>query len=124
MTEASQQAQSPTTDLPRCRFRKAAILLMLIGVVLAFIQKGRESAVAATVARQMAAGVGRTEESQRKVENILQEAHCWATASHAVALLAIVLWLVALTRREKYPGAGAIFVSLLALYVGLELLMV
>ncbi len=109
---------------PRHWFYGAAMLLMLLGVAVAFVQKGRESAVARTAAKQIASGVQRTEADHEAVQQIIRDAERWEMAGFAAVFSALVSWAVAVSRREKPRGGGAALVSLLALYVGLQLLMV
>lgn len=97
---------------------------MLIGVAAAFVQKGREGAVAMTGAKRAAAGLRATEESRNEVRQIIQDAHRWASVSLVAVVLAMVSWSVAVRRRERRCGTWAILVSLLAFYAGLQLILV
>jgi hypothetical protein len=109
---------------PRRWFYSAAVILMLVGVAAAFVQKRRESAVTQTVAKRAAARFHGTEESRDEMQQIVREAELWALASFAAVFLAMLSWAVALSRFEERRGTWAILVSLLALYVGLQLIMV
>lgn len=113
-----------SVESPRHWFSGAAMLLMLFGVAFAFVQKGRESAVARTAAKQIASGVQRTEADHEAVQQIIQDAEGWEITGFAAVLSTLVSWAIAVSRREKPRGGGAVLVSLLALYVGLQLLMV
>ena len=108
---------------PRRWFYGAAVLFMLLGVAVAFVQKGRESAVGQTAARRIATGVHENE-YHNEVQQIIRDAQCWADLSLAAVFLAIVSWAVAVRRRERRRGTWAILVSLFALYVMLQLMMV
>lgn len=109
---------------PRPWFRAAAVLLMLIAVAAAFVQKGSESNVAQAGAKRAAAGAPLTQEYKNHVARIIRNARHWQLAGLAAVCLAFASWSVALWRREKLRGFAAILVSLLALYVGLQLMMV
>ena len=113
----------PSAVSPR-RWFHAAALLMLIGATAAFVQKGHESAVGATVAKRVASGVQETDEHTNAVQRIIRDAEFWQVLSLAAVFSAIVSWGVALWRREKLRGARVVIVALFALYVMLELTMV
>jgi hypothetical protein len=113
-----------STPTPRPWFYGAAVILTFIGVTAAFFQKGLESNVAVTVAKRIASGVQETDEHRNSVQQIIENAERWQILSLAAVLLTIVLWGIAVWRREKLRGTWAIIVSLLALYVMLELMMV
>jgi hypothetical protein len=117
-------SDEPSAATPRRWFYSAAVILMLVGVAAVFMQKARESAVGMTAAKRAAAGLHATEESREEVEHIIREAGLWAMASFTAVFLAMLSWAAALSRFEKRQGTWAILVSLLALYVGLQLIMV
>jgi hypothetical protein len=117
-------SDTPSVASPRRWFYGAAVVLMLIGVATAVVQKARESAVAQTGARRAAAGLPVTKASQAEVQQIIREAHRWADVSLAAVFFAMVSWRVAVSRREKRCGANVVVVCLLALYVMLQLMMV
>jgi hypothetical protein len=109
---------------PRRWFYGVAVLMMLIGVATAVVQKGRENAVAVTVAKRIASGVQETEEHWNNVRQIIQDAKSWRILSLVIVSLAIVSWGIAAGRGEKCRGIWIIIVSLLALFVAIELIMV
>lgn len=74
---------------------------MLLGVVAALVQKGRESAVGITVAKRIASGVQGTVEHQNAVQQIIRDAEIWQILSLAAVFLAFISWGVAVWRREK-----------------------
>jgi hypothetical protein len=122
----SSDPTSETADsaaVPQRWFYTAAVILMLVGVAAAFVQKNRESAVGVTVARRIAAGV-HEEGYRNEADQLIRDAQCWEVLGLAAVGLAIVSWMIALWRREKHRGTWAIIVSLFALYVGLQLIMV
>ena len=94
------------------------------GVVVAVVQKNRESAVARTVARRAAAGLHPTVAFESEVQQIIRDAAHWQAASLAVVFLAMVSWFVSLQQHEKCRGAWMLLAPLFVLYVLLELLMV
>ena len=114
----------PSAATPRRWFYGAAVLLMSVGVIVAFIQKGRESAVATTAAKQFAAGVKRTDEQRSEVRQIILAAQRWQLLGFAAVFLALASWCARRFARKNARGTWAIILSLLAIYVGLELLMV
>ena len=109
---------------PRRWFYGLAVLLMLVGVVTAFVQKGRESTVAISGAKWVASGAKEPIKHQDDVQQIIYDAARWAMLSLVAVLAAMVSWGVAVWRRERLHGSWAVIVSLLALWVGLQLLMV
>jgi hypothetical protein len=115
---------TPSTATPRRWFYGAAVLLMSAGVIVAFVQKGRESAAGTTVAKQFAADGKRTGAQRNEVRQIVRDAERWRLLSYAAVFLAMASWCAAACRHEKCRGTRVIVLSLMALYVGLELLMV
>ena len=95
---------------PRCWFYMAAVLLMLIAVTIAFVQKRRESGVAIVGARRAAAGAQVTDEYRNSVQQIIQDAERWAILSFAAVLSAIVSSGVALRRHETLRGAWVVVI--------------
>jgi hypothetical protein len=116
--------EKPSAASPRRWFYAAATLLMLIGVAAAFVQKSRESKVARTGAIRAAAGLQPTEDSRIEVQQIIRDARYWQSASLTAVFLSILSWGIALTRRENTRASWAVLVSLFALYVALQLMMV
>jgi hypothetical protein len=115
---------TPSAASSRRWFYGAAMLLLLVGVTAAFFQIVREGAVAATGAKRIAAGVQETDEHRNNLQQIIQDAERWQILSLAAVSLAIASWGIAVWRHETLRGAWVIIVSLLALYVVLELLIV
>lgn len=97
---------------------------MVIGVASAFVQKGRESAVAVAVAKRIASGVRETQQHRNEVEYIISSANRWQAISLLAVIAAMGSWRIAVSRHERLCGSWAIIVSLLALWIGLQLLMV
>lgn len=93
-------------------FYVATVALLLMAIAITFIQKQRESAVAIAGA------------TRGNVQQVVQEAKYWAILSLATVSLAILLWGIAIWRREKHRWAWVPVVVLLSLYVLLELMMV
>jgi hypothetical protein len=121
MDAPSDSSSAPT---PRRWFYGLAVLLMLVGVVTAFVQKGRESAVAVSGAKWFASGRKEPVKHENDVQQIIRDASRWAMLSLAAVVAAMVSWGVAVSRRERLRGSWAVIVSLLALWVGLQLIMV
>ncbi len=117
-------SDTPTTATPRRWFYGAAVLLMLVGVGTAFVQKGRESAVAITGAQWADSGRKDPVKHENDVQQIIRDAKRWAMLSLATVLVAMVSWGIAVGRCERLRGARALIVLLLALWVMLELIMV
>jgi membrane-associated PAP2 superfamily phosphatase len=109
---------------PRRWFYGLAVLLMLAGVVTAFVQKGRESAVAIAGAKWAASGPNEPIKHENDVQQIIHDANRWAMLSLAAVVAAMASWGVAVSRRERLCGSWAVIVSLLALWIGLQLIMV
>jgi hypothetical protein len=97
---------------------------MLVGVVAAFVQKGRESAVAVSEAKWAATGRKEPVKHENDVRQIIHDASRWAMLSLAAVVAAMVSWGVAVSRRERLRGSWAVIVSLLALWIGMQLIMV
>jgi hypothetical protein len=114
----------PVSAEPHGSCYAVAMILMFAAVTLALVQKKYESSVAVTVAKRYAAGIKETDEHQNRVRQIIRSAEGWQTLSIAAIFLAIVSWAITVSRSEKWRGARVILISLLALYVGLQLIMV
>jgi hypothetical protein len=121
MDTPSDPLSAPT---PRRWFYGLAVLLMLVGVVTAFVQKGRESAVAIAGAKWATSDRKEPVKHENDVQQIIHDANCWAMLSLAAVVAAMVSWAVAVSRREMLRGAWAVIVSLLALWIALQLMMV
>lgn len=109
---------------PCAWFYGAAVLLLIVGVTAAFVQKIREGAVAVTAAKRIASGVQETESHRNSIQRIIHEAQRWEMLGLAAVSLAVVSWGIAAWRREKHRGTWAVIISLLAFFVLLQLLMV
>ena len=108
-----QQVTGATTPRATGRmFCITTIILLLMAVAVAFIQKQRESAVA------LAGATGGNE------QQTVQEANYWMILSLAMVSLAVLSWVIAVWRREKQRWVWVPIVALLSLYVLLELMMV
>jgi len=117
-------AEKPSAAVPGRWFYVAATLLMLIGVMAAFVQKARESAIAQSVATRTVVGLQETEAFQIEVQQNIRHAHYWQIASLTAVFLSMLSWGIALTRRENTRGSWAVLVSLFALYAAIQLMMV
>jgi hypothetical protein len=109
---------------PGCRFYAAAMFLMLIGVMAAFVQKSCESAIAQSVAMRTAVGLQETEASRIEVQQDIRHTRYWQFASLAAVFLSMLSWGIALARREKACGLWAAIFAWLALYAVLQVIMV
>jgi hypothetical protein len=114
----------PLTGTPRRSFYGLAVILLLIAVAAAFVQKRYESGVAASGVGRIAAGVTETSESKGEVERLIWNARCWQMIGFGAALLALLSCGIAARSREKHRWVWVGIVVLLALYVLLELMMV
>jgi hypothetical protein len=115
---------APSAEAPRHWFYRAAVLLLLVGVTAAILQKEREGAVAKAGAARIAARAEATEEYKSNVQHFTQAAEHWMMLSLAATFLAIVSWCIAIWRRENHRWVWVPVVVLLSLYVLLELMMV
>ena len=113
-----------TAAAPRRWFYATAVILMVIGVTAAFLQKVQESNVAVTVAKRIASGVQETDERRNSVQRIIQNTWRWQMLSLAAVFSAVASWSIAGWRRENCRVTRLIVASFLALYIGLELIMV
>lgn len=117
-------ADATSAAPPRRWFYTAAVVLMLIGVTTAFVQKARESIVGVTVGIRIATGFPKTDENEKQIRQIIQESERWQCLSLAVVFLAIASWVIAVERYEKCRWGWGVIVVLLALYVMLQLMAV
>ena len=120
-----QQRTDATTPRKAGRiFYFTTVTLLLGAVVVALIQKDRESAVAMLAARRVAAGTEATDEFKSNVQHTIRDAEHWGMLSLVVVSLAILSWGIAIWRREKHRSARFCVVVFLSLYVLLQLIMV
>jgi len=97
---------------PRCWFYGAAVILMLVGVAAAFVQKGYESNVAITGAKRTAAGVQETDESRNEVQQIIRDAVLWADLSLAGGFLGVrVVGRCPVATRKTPQGVDGVIVG-------------
>jgi hypothetical protein len=112
------------TGTPRRVFYGLAVILLLLAVASAVVQKVYEGGVGISGARRMAAGLKETEESKGEVNRLIWNAGCWQGVGLTAALLALVSCGIANTRRENHRWVWVSIVVLLAFYIMLELVMV
>ena len=93
-------------------FYFAAISLLIAAIVVTFIQKQRENAVAIA------------EATGGNVQQAIQDARHWGVASVVTVAVAVLSWGIAIWRRETHRWAWVPVVLLLSFYVLLELMMV
>lgn len=103
-------------------FYWVSVGLLLAANAAALVEKRQESATAASIAKQTETGARETGVSQAQLDALITSAKHWQTLSLALALVAVACWIAAVWRREK--PCGSCLVTLLLVYVGLQLLLV
>jgi cell division protein FtsW (lipid II flippase) len=116
-------AQSSATT-PPFAFYGFAILLLLVAVTVALVQKHFEDRVGTSVATRIAAGLKDTDQTKSEVQSLIRKAGCWEVVGAVAVLLALLSSGAAVWRHERCRWVWIFIVVLLAVYVGLEFLMV
>jgi hypothetical protein len=116
-------AQSSTTT-PLGTFYSLAILLLLMAVAATFVQKHHEARVGTSVATRTATGLNDTDQTKSEVQSLIWKAGCWEAVGAVAVALALLSCGIAAWRHEQCRWSWMCIIVLLAVYVGLELLMV
>jgi hypothetical protein len=116
-------AQTSTTAPPRA-FYGLAIVLLLMGTAAAFVQKHFEGKVGASVATRTATGLNDTDQTRSEVQSLIWKAECWKVVGAVAVSLTLLSCGIAAWRHEQCRWSWMCIIAILAVYVGLQLLMV
>jgi hypothetical protein len=113
-----------STTTPSRAFYGLAILLLLVAVAAALVQKHFESRVGTSAATRTAAGLDETDQTKSEVQSLISKAECWEVVGALAVSLALLSCGIAVWRHERCRWSWICIIVFLAMYVGLELLMV
>ena len=105
-------------------FYGLAVILLLLAVAVAFVQKHCERRVGTSTATRIAAGLKDTDQTKSEVGGLIWKAGFWEVVGAVAVSLALLSCGIAVWRHEPCRWGWTYIVVLLVLYVGLELLMV
>ncbi len=111
-------------NLPRPVFYRVALVLMLLAVSGAIVQKASESKIAVTMSRAFAAGTTNTPEVAAEAQSILESARLYFAIAGSLVAAALGCWILAVRHGEQQRIASMALTVLLCLYIMLEMLIV
>ncbi len=105
-------------------FYRLAIVLLLVAIAAAFVQKRYEAGVGTSVATMTVAGLKDIDQTKSEVQSLIWKAGCWEVVGAVAVSLALLSCGIAVWRRERCRWIWPCIIVLLAMCIGLELLMV